>query len=411
MTQTSTTADTTTGAAPVSRGQGLDSVPVIDQEQAVARRYSAGAQQVEAALCCPVDYDPRFLAAIPAPVLERDYGCGDPSRYLNAGETVLDLGSGTGKICFIASQVVGPGGRVIGVDVNDDMLAVARAAAPVVAERVGHGGVEFRKARIQDLALDLDALQQWLAAHPVDDLASLAAAEAEQRRLRLRVPLVADDSIDVVMSNCVLNLVASEQKTALFDEIFRVLRRGGRAVISDIVSSTEVPEQLRADPELWSGCISGALQEEAFLAAFERAGFHGIHLVTRDSAPWQVVEGIEFRAMTVLAYKGKHGECRDHGQAVIYPGPFKAVLDDDGHVLERGVPTAVCAKTFQLYAQAPYAGLMQLLEPARPVDPATAPLFACTPAATLTESPAVPTARRDLTGLIGHGGDPAAACC
>jgi len=255
MPQTSATADTA-ATAHLSHEQS-DSVSVIDQEQAVGRRYSAGAQQLEAALCCPVDYDPRFLAAIPAPVLERDYGCGDPSRYLAAGETVLDLGSGTGKVCFIASQVVGLGGRVIGVDVNGDMLSVARAAAPVVAERVGHGGVGFRKARIQDLALDLDALAQWLAAHPVDDLTSLAAAEAEQRRLRAHAPLVADDSIDVVMSNCVLNLVATEQKTALFDEIFRVLRRGGRAVISDIVSSTEVPEQLRADPNCGAAASPG----------------------------------------------------------------------------------------------------------------------------------------------------------
>ncbi|WP_219418772.1 methyltransferase domain-containing protein [Pseudonocardia nigra] len=283
MTRLPTTADTT--ATADNPGQAVGPGQAVDQEQAVARRYSAGAQQVEAALCCPVDYDPRFLTAILPQVLERDYGCEDPSRYLAAGETVLDLGSGTGKICFIASQVVGPAGRVIGVDVNDDMLAVARAAAPVVAERVGHGGVEFGKARIQDLALDLDALARWLAAHPVADLASLAALEAEQRRLRARAPLLADDSVDVVMSNCVLNLVATEQKTALFDEIFRVLPRGGRAVISDIVSSTEVPQQLRADPKLWSGCISGALQEEAFLAAFERAGFHGIHLVKRDAPP------------------------------------------------------------------------------------------------------------------------------
>ncbi|OJY46359.1 methyltransferase domain-containing protein [Pseudonocardia sp. 73-21] len=377
----------------------------------MARRYSASAQQVEAALCCPVDYDPRFLAAIPAAVLERDYGCGDPSRYLSAGETVLDLGSGTGKICFIASQVVGPGGRVIGVDVNDDMLSVARAAAPVVAERVGHGGVEFRKARIQDLALDLDALQHWLSVRPVTDLDALAALETEQRRLRVEEPLIADDAVDVVMSNCVLNLVATEQKTALFAEIFRVLRRGGRAVISDIVASTEVPARLRADAELWSGCISGALQERAFLAAFEQAGFHGIHLVKRDVQPWRVVEGIEFRAVTVVAYKGKHGECRDHGQAVIYPGPFKAVLDDDGHVLHRGVPSAVCAKTFQLYTRAPYTGLFELLEPVEPIDPHTAPAFACTTPAALTTADPQPPTRRDVAGLTRPGGDPAAGCC
>jgi len=146
-----------------------------------------------------------------------------------------------------------------------------------------------------------------------------------------------------VVSNCVLNLVATEHKDAMFGEIFRVLRRGGRAVISDIVSDVPVPERLRADPELWSGCISGAYQEEAFLAAFERAGFHGVHLVKRDSAPWQVVEGVEFRSVTVIAYKGKQGECRDHGQAVIYKGPFRAVLDDDEHVFTRGVPPR-CAR-------------------------------------------------------------------
>ncbi len=323
-------------------------------EQVVAQRYSAGAQEVQPALCCPVDYDPALLEVIPAEVLERDYGCGDPSRYLASGETVLDLGCGGGKICFIAAQVVGPTGRVIGVDLNDDMLALARGAAPVVAERVGYGNVEFRKGRIQDLALDLEALGGWLAAHPVTDVGSLTGLETEQHRLRTEQPLVPADSVDVVVSNCVLNLVAPEHKQRLFAEIFRVLRRGGRAVISDIVSAVEVPEHLRADPELWSGCVSGAFQEEAFLAAFERAGFYGIHLVKRDSAPWRVVEGIEFRAVTVVAYKGKQGECRDHGQAMIYPGPFKAVLDDE-HLFLRGVPTAVCAKSFALYARDPSA--------------------------------------------------------
>lgn len=389
----------------------MSALTTNDLESAVSRRYSAGAQEVQPALCCPVDYDPRFLEAIPPTVLERDYGCGDPSRYLSAGETVLDLGCGGGKICFIASQVVGPAGRVIGVDLNDDMLALARDAAPVVAGRVGYRNVEFRKGRIQDLALDLDALAGWIAEHPVTDLAALAALEAEQRRLRTEAPLVADSSVDAVVSNCVLNLVATEHKTALFDEIFRVLRRGGRAIISDIVSAVEVPAHLRADPELWSGCISGAFQEEAFLAAFERAGCYGVHLVRRDSAPWQVVEGIEFRSVTVIAYKGKQGACRDHGQAVIYAGPFKAVLDDDEHVFLRGVPTAVCAKSFEIYSREPYAGNFQLLEPAEPVDPATAPPFDCAPPATLTAAGPALVARRDVSGMTTTGCAPATGCC
>lgn len=387
----------------------LSTAPEV--EQAVAERYSAGAQAVEAALCCPVDYDPRFLAAIPQEVLDRDYGCGDPSTHLGEGETVLDLGSGGGKICFIASQVVGATGRVIGVDVNGDMLDLARSAAPRVAAAVGHDNVEFRQGRIQDLRLDVAATEAWLAQHPVTGLASLQAFEAETARQRAEAPLVADDSVDVVVSNCVLNLVASELKGQLFAEIFRVLKRGGRAVISDIVSAVDVPEHLRADPQLWSGCVSGAYQEEAFLRAFEQAGFHGVTLDKRDSEPWQVVEGIEFRSVTVVAYKGKQGPCRDHGQAVLLRGPWKAVLDDDDHVYERGVPTAVCAKTFGLLGRAPYAGLFELLEPAVPVDPVTAPVFACAPPAALTAAgPATPL-RRPVSGMTSTDCDPATGCC
>ena len=373
-------------------------------EQSVVERYGAGAQAVEAALCCPVDYDPRFLTVIPQEVLDRDYGCGDPSTHLLEGETVLDLGSGGGKICFIAAQVVGATGRVIGVDMTDEMLDLARGAAPRVAAAVGYDNVEFRKGKIQDMRLDVAASEAWLAANPVSDFAGITAYDAFVQQQKLTSPLVADGSVDAVVSNCVLNLVAHEQKPALFAEIFRVLRRGGRAVISDIVSDVEVPDHLRADAELWSGCISGAYEEEAFLRAFEEAGFYGITLDKRDSAPWQVVEGIEFRSVTVVAYKGKQGPCMDHGQAVVLRGPFKAVLDDDDHVYERGVATAVCAKTFDILAKAPYAGAFELLSPAEPVDPATAPVFACAPPVALTTAgpaaagPAAPL-RRDVRGL------------
>lgn len=99
-------------------------------ETAVEERYAAAAHRAEGALCCPVDYNPRYLEVIPQEVIERDYGCGDPSRWVREGETVLDLGSGTGKICFIASQVVGAAGKVIGVDMTDEMLELARRNAP-----------------------------------------------------------------------------------------------------------------------------------------------------------------------------------------------------------------------------------------------------------------------------------------
>lgn len=344
---------------------------------AVRGRYGKAAQAVEPALCCPVDYDPRFLEVIPEEVLHRDYGCGDPSAYLEPGETVLDLGSGTGKICFIASQVVGPSGSVIGVDMTGEMLDVARRAVPVVAERIGYGNVDFRRGRIQDLGLDLDQLDRALGENPIIDAEGAIALQELTDRLRQEQPLVADDTIDVVVSNCVLNLVATADKQQLFDEIYRVLRKGGRAVISDIVSDEPVTEEMMRDPDLWSGCLSGAFTEVAFLEAFERAGFHGIRVRERQPEPWQTVEGIEFRSVTIEAFKGKEGPCWERNQAVIYEGPFKEVLDDDGHRMVRGHRYAVCEKTFELYKQAPYSDHFSFIEPRVAVAPEQAESFDC----------------------------------
>lgn len=349
----------------------------LNAETAVRERYAAGAQAPEAKLCCPVDYNPEYLKVIPQEVIERDYGCGDPSKYLRAGETVLDLGSGTGKICFIAAQVVGETGKVIGVDMTDEMLDVARTNAPVVAERIGYANVEFRKGRIQDLALDLDKLDQELKARPITDAASFLRADEIAQELRVKHPLVASDSVDVVVSNCVLNLVEAKAKRQLFEEIFRVLKIGGRAVISDIVSDEEVPQHLQDDPELWSGCISGALTEEGFLQAFSDAGFYGIQILKRDEQPWQTVEGFEFRSVTIEAFKGKQGPCFERNQAVVYKGPFREVLDDDNHRMERGKRYAVCDKTYNLYRNAPYAGSFEFIEPLTDIPLADAKPFDC----------------------------------
>ena len=249
----------------------------LNIERIVKDRYADSARDRVADLCCPVDYDPRFLEAIPQEVLDKDYGCGDPSRYVALGETVLDLGSGAGKICFIAAQAVGPEGRVIGIDMTTEMLEVAHRNLPIVSERIGYANVEFHRGRIQDLALDLDRLDNHLEARPIRDSEGLIAAQAMAEELRQREPMVADGSIDVVVSNCVLNLVENGDKRRLFEGIHRVLRHGGRAVISDIVSDEPVPQEMQSDPELWSGCISGALTEDGFLQENEvEAVFVGV---------------------------------------------------------------------------------------------------------------------------------------
>jgi len=346
-------------------------------ESIVRQRYAAGALAPESKLCCPVDYDGQYLKIIPEEVIERDYGCGDPSRSLREGETVLDLGSGTGKVCFIAAQIVGPKGKVIGVDMTDEMLEVARRNAPIVAERIGYPNVEFRKGRIQDLALDLELLDRELKRSPITDAASFLAADELAEELRVTHPLIASDSMDVVVSNCVLNLVEAKSKRQLFDEIFRVLKKGGRAVICDIASDEEVPEQLQNDPELWSGCISGALTEDGFLAAFENAGFYAIQVLKRAVQPWRTVQGIEFRSVTIEAFKGKQGECFERNQAVIYRGPFKEVLDDDNHRMERGKRYAVCDKTYNLYKKAPYREFFEFVDPLVDVPLADAKPFDC----------------------------------
>ena len=349
----------------------------IDVEEAVRERYGAAAQAAEPALCCPVDYDAKYLKIIPKEIIERDYGCGDPSKHVSAGETVLDLGSGGGKICYIAAQVVGATGMVIGVDRNDDMLELARKYQAPLADKLGYANVDFRKGSIQDLALNLESFESYLADNPVQSSSDWLRAEAHAETLRASAPLVESDSVDVVVSNCVLNLVGKADRQQLFAEIFRVLRRGGRAVISDIVCDEPVPEHLQNDPNLWSGCISGAFVEDEFLQAFADAHFYGSEIVSRQEEAWATVEGIEFRSMTLQAYKGNAGPCLDLQQAVLYNGPWKSVTDDDGYVLRRGERLSVCGRSYKIYSRDPYQDQVTLIPPTKSVPEAEAGHLDC----------------------------------
>lgn len=351
----------------------------MNVEQSVRQRYSAAAQAAEPELCCPIDYDPARLKLLPPEIIEKDYGCGDPSRYARAGDVVLDLGSGGGKVCYLAAQIVGSSGRVIGVDMNDDMLALARKYQAEMAQRLGSDRVRFLKGHIQDLALDIAATEDYLRAHPAGTAAELAALQAFQNEQKSKRPLIPDASVDLVISNCVLNLVNETERAQMIREIFRVLKPGGRVAISDIVCDEPVPANMKQDPELWSGCVSGAFEERAFLEAFRAAGFLAVAYDKWDARPWKVIRGIEFRAVTLTAVKGDGAPGLDYGHAVIYRGPYAEVRDDEGHVFPRGERMAVCERTFRFFVEGPFKNDFIGITPAVPRDP---PAAWCLPAGT-----------------------------
>ena len=351
--------------------------PNLNIETAVADRYSQAAEAREEALCCPVQYRPELLEVIPDEIIQRDYGCGDPSPFVNPGDTVLDLGSGGGKLCYIAAQIVGKEGKVIGVDCNQEMLGLARQYQAEVAQKIGHDVVSFRCGVIQNLGLDLELYQSELEKLESDGVSNILDRRRLEQKLETEQPMIESGSVDCVVSNCVLNLVRPEDRKQLFAELFRVLKVGGRAAISDIVSDETVPEHLQNNADLWSGCISGAWREDEFMAEFAAAGFEGMHLAKRESEPWQTVEGIEFRSVTIIAYKPDPGPCLEQNQAVIYKGPFSKVEDDDGHVFYRGKAMAVCGRTFDSLNREPYADQFYTVEPIEKIAAESAKPFDC----------------------------------
>ena len=259
------------------------------------------------------------------------------------------------------------------------MLSLARKYQQEISEKIGYYNTKFVKGKIQDLKLNLDLVQEWLEKNPISTIEQYSKFESYCEHLRNESPLVADNSVDVVISNCVLNLVRPQDKQQLFQEIYRVLKRGGRAVISDIVCDEDPTPAILNDADLWSGCIAGAFREEQFIKMFEKAGFYGIKILKREEIPWQVIDGIEFRSMTVCAYKGKDGPCLERNQSVIYKGPWQQVKDDDGHIFCRGERMAVCDKTYQILTrpQSPYKNDIIPVPPYQEVPLEEATEFSC----------------------------------
>lgn len=284
--------------------------------------------------CCLAETLPIYvrdaLSDVHPEVLERFYGCGSPIPPALEGATVLDLGSGSGRDCYVLSKLVGPRGRVIGVDMTDAQLAVARRHLDWHAQRLGHANVEFRTGYIEDLA---------------------AAG-------------IADASVDLVISNCVLNL--SPDKARCFAEILRVLRPGGELYFSDVFADRRIPTHLASDPVLLGECLGGALYVEDFRRLMVRTGCRDARVVA--STPLQIhndeierkLGQVRFFSTTVRAFRlDLEDRCEDYGQVATYLGsaphhPHAFVLDDH-HRLETGRPIRVCGNTADMLSRTRYA--------------------------------------------------------
>lgn len=291
---------------------------IEDITQKVSDRYARAASTGEQ-MCCPTTYDMADLRSfIPEEVLKISYGCGTPAglKTVGQGETVLDIGSGGGIDCFEAARLVGPSGHVIGIDMTDAMLEIARRNAPVVTCNLGYAvpNVEFRKGMA-------DAM-------PVND-----------------------NTIDLIISNCVINLAPDKRK--VFREMFRVAKPGGRFTISDIVSDQTVPQYLVHDAEKWGDCLSGSLTLAEYMAGMVEAGFLAIHLV--KFSPWTVIDGIHFFSITLTGYKMRMTEAGTPIRYATLTGPFSRVVDERGTSYQRGIPQPVAPETIALLNQPPLA--------------------------------------------------------
>ena len=246
-----------------------------DVKKHVKKRYGEIAKN-EVSCCSPcgcgstaadvelqIGYSPEDLKNVPE-TSSLGLGCGNPVALatLKEGEIVLDLGSGGGIDVFLASQRVGPTGKVIGVDMTDEMIKRAEATA----KKHGYENVEFRLGEIENLP-------------------------------------VKDHSVDAVISNCVINLSTDKQK--VFQETYRVLKKGGRIMISDIVTEGELPEEIKKNFDAWAGCIAGALEKSEYIETAKKAGFKNLKILSEKAYKIGVSKELEGKITSIIveAYK------------------------------------------------------------------------------------------------------------
>ncbi|MDT0630147.1 methyltransferase domain-containing protein [Rubrivirga sp. S365] len=297
---------------------------------------SAG--DLKTSACCPSESVPEhhrpILSLLPDEVLAKFYGCGSPIPAALDGATVLDLGCGTGRDAFVAAALAGPAGRVIGVDMTPEQVEVAKRHREAVADALGHPAptTEFRLGLIEDLgALGVE-----------------------------------DESVDVVISNCVLNL--APDKEPVFREIWRVLKPGGELYASDVFADRRLPEAIRRDPVLVGECLGGALYTEDFRRLMARLGWADVRTVAEspitveDPALRDALGAARFVSRTARAFKLPglvEDACEDYGQMATYRGGVEgqrhAFVLDDHHTFEAGRPALVCGNTAAMLQETRFA--------------------------------------------------------
>jgi len=298
--------------------------------------------------------------------------CSDP--LASPGQRVLIVGA-TGNTLFGVALKVGAEGSILVIEADQTAIAQAQQHEQKLAQHLGYCNWRYACTDLHDLRTDPATLARFLADSPVTDRQSYQALLAALETQRTQAPLVPEASIDLVILDLSINRLPIAQGRTLLAEAFRVLRRGGRLYASVLLADEPPPAPLPAFNGL---ALSSVPLETEIMALLEEAGYYGLGYTWRAALPLKVVEGVELRAFVVEAYKGKQGLCLDQGHAVIYRGPWKEVLDDDGHRYVRGERVAVCAKTYALLQRAPYQeqffGIPAYLE----VPEAQAPLFDCT---------------------------------
>jgi SAM-dependent methyltransferase len=311
--------------------------PIHDTVREYYGRVLSGSDDLKTNACCPVESMPAeiqwILEEIEPEILQRFYGCGSPIPPALDGRTVLDLGCGTGRDAFICSKLVGERGLVIGVDMTDEQLEVGRRHLTIQTERFGY--------RQPNVAL----LKGYM-----EDLAAIG---------------VGDESVDVMISNCVINL--SPDKEQVFSEVLRVLRPGGEFYFSDIFADRRVPSTFQNDPELVGECLGGALYIEDFRRTLVRLGLPDFRVVSSrpvtvdNPAIKDKIGMVKFSSVTVRGFKlaSLEDRCEDYGQIARYLGTIEghphAFTLDDHHVFETGKPVIVCGNTAAMLSETRFA--------------------------------------------------------